>query len=157
MDRMSYNVSTITSMNNIKFTIEQEKDNKLAFLDVQVTRRETRLSTAVYRKPTQIDHYIPFHSHHHQRTITRVLRCMRNRAHQICDSTSEESELQHLQSVFQANGFPEDLVKKTLSHRPHPGSSSEPADGDPLKIMCLPYVQGLSEKLERVCTPLGSR
>ena len=28
---------------------------------------------------------------------------------------------------------------------------------DPLRIMCLPYVQGLSEKLERVCTPLGVR
>ena len=26
---------------------------------------------------------------------------------------------------------------------------------DPPKTMCLPYVQGLSEKLERVCTSLG--
>ena len=24
-----------------------------------------------------------------------------------------------------------------------------------MRIMCLPYVQELSEKLERVCTPLG--
>ena len=37
---------------NIKFTIEQEEGNKLTFLDVQVTRRESRLSMAVYRKPT---------------------------------------------------------------------------------------------------------
>ena len=141
---------------NIKFTIEQEKDNKLAFLDVQVTRRETRLSTAVYSKHTHTDRYIPFHSHHHHRTIMGVLRCMRNRAHQICDSTSEEPELQHLQSVLQANSFPEDLVKKTLSCRPHLAHpSSEHADEDPPMIMCLPYIQGLSEKLERVCSPLG--
>ena len=79
---------------------------------------------------------------------------MRNRAHQICDSTSRKPELQHLQSVFQANGFPEDLVKKTLSRQPKL-TPPEPADEDPLRIMCLPYVQGLSEKLERVCTPLG--
>ena len=105
---------------NIKFTIEHEKENKLAFLDVLVTRSETRLCTGVYRKPTHTDRYIPFHSHHHRRTITGVLRCMHNRAHRICDSTSRKPEFQQLQSVFQANGFPEDLVKKTLSRRPHP-------------------------------------
>ena len=26
---------------------------------------------------------------------------------------------------------------------------------EPPKILCLPYVRGLSEKVERVCTPLG--
>ena len=66
-----------------------------------------------------------------------------------------ESELQHLQIVFQANGFPKDAVKKKLSRQPHPTSHpSEPTGEDPLWIMCLPYVQILSEKLERVCTPL---
>ena len=47
-------------------------------------------------------------------------------------------------------------MKKTLSRRPHPTlPPSEPTGEDPLRIMCLPYVQELSEKLERVCTPLG--
>ena len=55
---------------NIQFTIEEEKDGKLAFLDVQVTRSSDGLSTSVYRKPTHTDRYIPFHSHHHQRTTT---------------------------------------------------------------------------------------
>ena len=72
---------------NINITLEQENDNKPAFLDVQVTRSETRLSTGVYQKPTNMNCYIPFHSHHHQRTTTGVLRCMHSRAHQICDST----------------------------------------------------------------------
>ena len=79
--------------NNIKFTIEHEKESKLAFLDVQVTRSDTRLSTGVYRKPTHTDRYIPFHSHYHQRTITGALRCMRDRANRICDSTSKQPEL----------------------------------------------------------------
>ena len=59
---------------NIKFTIEHEKENKLTFLDVQVTRSNTRLCTGVYRKPTHTDCYIPFHSHYHQRTITRGIK-----------------------------------------------------------------------------------
>ena len=47
-------------------------------------------STSVYRKPTHMDRYIPFHSHSHQRTITSVLRCMRDMPNKICDSTSEQ-------------------------------------------------------------------
>ena len=141
---------------NIKFSMEHEKKNRLAFLDVLVIRSKTRLCTGVYCKPTLTDCYIPFHSRHHRRTITGVLRCMHNWAHQICDSTSGKPEFQHLQSVFQANGFPEDLVKKTLFCRPYPTPPpSEPTGEEPLRIMCLPYVQGRSEKLERVCTPLG--
>ena len=62
-----------TQHRNIKFTVEHERENKLAFLDVQVTRINNRLTTSVYRKPTHTDRYIPFHSHHHQRTVTGVL------------------------------------------------------------------------------------
>ena len=201
---------------NIQFTVELEEEGRLAFLDVQVSRHDTRLSTAVYRKPTHTDRYIPFHSHHHPRTVTGVLRGMRDRAHRICDSTSKQQELQHLQDVFQANGFPKSLVKKTLSqHGPPPTTevtnddsppnddaeklstathngtlptdshtqeasstdtdnvdppeddapkspSTNPSDEDPPpmeddapKIICLPYVKGISEKIERICTPLG--
>ena len=141
---------------NITFTIEQEKEGKLAFLDVQVTRSLEGLTTSVYRKPTHTDRYIPFHSHHHQRTITGVLRCMRDRAHRICDPTCKKPELQHLQHVFQANGFPKELVRKTLAHQP-PSVTSSGTSNEPPKILCVPYIRGLSEKLERVCTPLGVR
>ena len=114
------------------------------------------LTTLVYRKPTHTDRYIPFHSHHHQRTITGVLRCMRDRAHRICDPSCKEPELQHLQHVFQANGFPKELVRKTLAPQPPSVTSSGTSD-EPPKILCVPYIRGLSEKLERVCTPLGVR
>ena len=144
---------------NIKFTVEHEKENKLAFLDVQVTRTNNRLTTSVYRKSTHTDRYIPFYSHHHQRTVTGVLRCMRDRANKICDPTSEQKEFQHLQAVFQANGFPAELVRKTLSHQTRP-TPPQPVHEDPTesrKIMCLPYIRGLSERIERICTPLGEK
>ena len=141
---------------NIQFTIEEEKDGKLAFLDVQVTRSPDGLITSVYRKPTHTDRYIPFHSHHHQRTTTGVLRCMRDRAHQICSNTNREPELERLKEVFQANGFPEDLMTKTLTFHSTPAPIPEPGQ-EPVKTLCTPYICGLSEKLERVCTSLGVR
>ena len=68
---------------NIHFTMEEENECTLSFLDVLITRSSTSLFTSVYRKPTHTERYIPFNSHHHPKTITGVLRCMKNRAPRI--------------------------------------------------------------------------
>ena len=55
------------------------------------------------------------------------------------------------------NGFPEALVKKTLAAQPQPHTepSTSPPEEDVPKVLCTPYVKGLSEKIEKICTPLG--
>ena len=87
-------------------------------------------------------------------TITGVLGCMQERAHRICDTTHKKPKLQHLQHVFQATGFPQDLVSDTLAHQPLAVTPSGSTSDEPPKILCVPYIRGLSE---RVCTPLGVR
>jgi hypothetical protein len=57
-------VSTLLSLLNsqnpsIKFTCEEEVDGSLPFLDVRVTRRDSRLEFKVYRKPTNTQRCIP--------------------------------------------------------------------------------------------------
>ena len=76
---------------------------------------------------------------------------MRDRALQICSITLKEPELRRLKEVFQANGFPEDLVRKTLASHSAPVPHAEPRQ-QPTETLCTPYVRGLSvtEKLERV-------
>lgn len=65
--------------------------------------------------------------------------------------------MDHLNQVFQANGFPEGLVKKTLAARPPP--CSEPSETqqqhDAPNVLCTPYIKSLSERIEKVCAPLG--
>ena len=36
----------------ISFTIENEKDNRTSFLDVNIIRGQLKFTTSVYRKPT---------------------------------------------------------------------------------------------------------
>ena len=134
----------------IQFTVEEEKDDQLPFLDVLVTKEGGRLLTSVYRKPTHTERYIPYHSHHHPRTTTGVLRCMRDRARNICHPTKMQQEMDHLNQVFQANGFPENLVKKTLTTPEEKSPEPEKLDDAP-KILCTPYIRGLSENIEKVC------
>ena len=129
---------------NIQFTVEEEKDGKLALHDVQVTRSLEGLLTSVYRKPTHTDRYIPFHSYHHQRTTTGILRCMRDRALQICSNITREPEMRCLKEGFQAKGC------RHSTPPPPPAARQESS-----KTLCTPYIHGLSEKLEKVCSALG--
>ena len=36
----------------MSFTIESEKQNRISFLDVQISREDKTFTTSVYRKPT---------------------------------------------------------------------------------------------------------
>ena len=51
---------------NIQFTIEQEQDGHIAFLDVEISRKQDgTLACIVYRKPTHTDRYLNNRSFHH--------------------------------------------------------------------------------------------
>ena len=65
-DRLqSIQVHLNTQHLKIQFTVEEEKDDQLPFLDVLVTKEGGRLLTSVYWKPTHTERYvrtyIPYH------------------------------------------------------------------------------------------------
>ena len=47
---------------NIKFTMEEESNGELAFLDTLLKRNNGKIS--VYRKPTHTDQYLNYSPHH---------------------------------------------------------------------------------------------
>ena len=49
---------------SIKFTVEQEVDNAIPFLDVLIIRNNGQLTTKAYRKPTHTTRYLNFNSCH---------------------------------------------------------------------------------------------
>ena len=51
-----------TCHQNMSFSFEREKDGKLSFLDVNVSRQEGHFVTTVYRKPTLSGVYMHFES-----------------------------------------------------------------------------------------------
>ena len=101
----------------IKFTVEQEVDGNLPFLDVMVVHdKDTKqFSFKVYRKPTHTENYIHFYSQHSESVKRNVVVNMFLRAFKICDPIFINEEITHLFSTFEKIGYPLHFIKNCLS------------------------------------------
>ena len=102
---------------NIKFTHETEQDNKIAFLDVLLTKREDgNIETSVYRKPTNNSIYIHWNAFGPRQWKTGTLYGIVRRAYEICSTEeSRKKELEFISDVFtRINGYPQYLLTNIL-------------------------------------------
>ena len=92
---------------HIQFTMEEEQNLSLPFLDVLVIRHDKTLRTQIYRKPTYTDRYLHFDSHHPQHQKLAITKTLHDRAntHNTIPADARH-EATHVLSVLQLNGFP---------------------------------------------------
>ena len=142
---------------SIRFTMETENNNKLAFLDTAVSREpDGRLTTSVYRKPTHTDQYLAYDSHHPQSVKRGIVKCLYERAKRLVTKPSVISEKKkHLSSVLVSNGYPFSFLQK-LTKTGRPNDSTKPATEFKATAV-LPYVKGVSEQLRRSLQQQGVR
>ena len=96
---------------NISFTIENEKDNRMSFLDVNIIREKDKFTTSVYRKPTFSGIYTHFDSFLPSSNKIGLLHTLLYRCFRICsDWTKFHLELVKLTDVFKNNGYPENFI-----------------------------------------------
>ena len=141
---------------SIRFTMETEKDNKLALLDTAVLRDPGgRLTISVYRELTHTDQYLLAYDSHHPQSVKRgIVKCLYERAKRLVTKPSVISEeKKHLSSVLvflflSCRNLPRLENQTTL---PNPPKSSK------LLRAVLPYFKGLSEQLRRCLQQQGVR
>ena len=140
----------------IRFTMETENDNKIAFLDASVSREpDGSLTTSVYRKPTHTDQYLAYDSHHPQSVKHSIVKCLYDRAKRLVTKPSVISaEKKHLSSVLVSNGYPSSFVQKISKARTAP--KKEPV-AEFKSTAVLSYIQGVSEPLRRCLEQQGIR
>ena len=69
---------------NIQFTVDLEKDGTLPVLDTLLWRNDDgSLGVTVYRKPTHMDQYLNFHSHHLIHVKWGLVKCLFGRVRNI--------------------------------------------------------------------------
>lgn len=138
---------------SIQFTMEKERDNQLAFLDVLITRTECRFKTSVYRKPTFTGQYLNFDSHHPYSVKHGIVRCLQHRAQTISsDSHTYHQEMTRLKNTLRRNNYPDSILSTKGNNRVR-----EENDSQKPPTVCLPYMRGVSEKIQKVCAPYNIR
>ena len=163
----SNNVSTFTEhINNInpaiKFTIEREKEGKIAMLDTLVHRQENgTLITTVYRKPTHTDQYLAFDSHHplqHKLGVTRTL--MHRAKTVVTHEKDREVETKHLKDALKTCGYGDwtfQVAQATMTNKIKDQRQSKRDHNKTVgrPFITIPYIRGTSEALRRVFNKHG--
>nr|VZI24285.1 unnamed protein product [Spirometra erinaceieuropaei] len=137
---------------DIQFTMEEEENNQLAFLDILVCRKDCgELKTKVFRKATNTMQVLNFKCNHpisHKRSCVRTL--YRRVAAHCSEPEDKIAEVQYLRHVFEANGYPRNLVDRCIRKR-----DERPNRTDTKSWRALPYVKNVSEAVGGLLAPLG--
>ena len=137
---------------SIQFTMEKEEDRSLAFLDVLLKRKEDGfLETLVYRKSTHTNRYLQYNSHHPTCVKKGLVKCLFNRSREVTIGQSRTDEEDFLFDVLRGNGYSNAFVKKSLT--PSRVNQLDP----PRDTISIPYVEGLSEDISRICRKFNIR
>ena len=101
---------------NIKFTYEQENNNRLPFLDVLFIRDDEKINTTVFRKDTYNDLYLYWDSFSPISWKRGTLKLLISRTYMICSNQSLlEKELKHLKNTFhKKNGYPLCMINQVM-------------------------------------------
>ncbi|BHF77522.1 hypothetical protein SprV_0602062900 [Sparganum proliferum] len=138
---------------DIQFTMEEENNNQLPFLDVNVARTVSgRIRTTVYRKATNTRRILQFRSNHpigHKRSCVRTL-FQRVQTH-CSDDDGKKEEAKYLHSLFTANGYPRSFIRECRRKTTRQRSVGE----KPKFWLAIPYVKNVSEATARILNPFG--
>ncbi|XP_044760198.1 uncharacterized protein LOC123317657 [Coccinella septempunctata] len=154
---------TLTVFNSfdqhIKFTVEEETDNGVPFLDTKVVRcTDNVIKLDWYQKPTSSGRYIHYKSNHSWSVKTNLIKGMFKRVKNICHPDFLKSAEERLLNIFEDNGYPRMFLERCLHALPldlsEDGSpTEEPATTDqnePIKYVSLPLLPSLTRKLTNI-------
>ena len=134
---------------HIKFTMEVEENNFLPFLDVLLTRKTNgTIARQVFRKRTHRDKYLQVDSHHHPSQKLGILNTLATRAIRIADKEHINGELKHLRIVLKNNGYDNRDITRAFNKARDP--KERILDNVNESIMVLPYIQGTTDRMEKI-------
>ena len=107
----------------------------------------------MYRKPTFTGQYLNFNSHHPYTVKKGIVRCLQYRAKSIsCDTDAYQEEMISLRHNLYRYNYPECITSA-------PRNLDERIEDNTRKLatVCLRYVKGLAERIQKICSPYDIR
>ena len=141
----------LNSMNeNIKYTVEPEQDNTLAFLDTCVCLNDDgSTKVKIYRKATHTDQYLNWDSNRHLEHKRSVVRTLLQRTENLITKEEDKNtEVDHIKKVLKANGYKTWMFNTTQPMRRKENTTIETSRRQ--HAIGLPYISKLSEQVARI-------
>ena len=141
---------------HIRFTKEEEENNRLPSLDLQmnVNRKEKRVKFSVHYKETNTNITIKKQSNHTERTKQGVIRGYSERARAYCDPEYLQNELVNIQQIFEDNGYPKKEIEAAMKDRVTK-TPQEDEEKHVRGMVVLPNIHGFSQQLNRIIRKHG--
>ncbi len=156
--KLTEHLNSIDPTGNIKFTHEEESQGKIPFLDTLIVRKsDGSLKLLVYRKKTHTDQYLNFQSQHPLHQKLGVIRTLMDRMESVVteDQDKRDEEIK-IREAMKDCGYPKwsiDRVKQQMSEKPSKNTKpkkSKESETPSKGMVVIPYVEGVSEKIQRV-------
>ena len=114
----------------IKFTKEEEEDNKLSALDLEmnVNRKRKIVKFNMHYKTTNTNITLKKQSNHQENTKKGVIKGYGDRARALCDPQYLQGELQNIEDVFVENGYSRKEVQNAMKERQPAQDNTEEGD-----------------------------
>lgn len=133
----------------IKLTMEDEKDNKLAYLDALIIRHGNLLRTDWYQKSTSSGRLINFHSKHPRRTIINTATNFIKRVLTISDKEFHKTNRDKIRKILTMNDFPKRTIEDLLRRSRIPKNiDKEQETTTPTIYKTMTFIPGFSERLQ---------
>ena len=98
---------------NTKFTMEEESNGTLAFLDTLLKRNNGEISIFVYWKPTHTNQHLHYSSHHQTSCKESVVSYLSNRSYSIITFKADlHKENVRIKQVLKKNECQESIISK---------------------------------------------
>lgn len=139
----------------LQFTIEKEENKEICFLDFRLIRKDNHLQYTWYTKPSWTGRYLNYNAELPAKYKKSVVSGLVTRA--IC-FTNPENRPEQIKKVIQTlknNDYPDSLIHSNIKQQTHNSyhikSKNKQLD---TTIRCpLPYVKGLTEKIQHILKP----
>ena len=117
----SFHDSLTSIHQHISFTIEQESNSQLPFLDTLISRDNRKLLVDIYRKPTHTDRYLDFHSHHDRKHKISTAKTLLHRALNLPNMQAGKTcETARVCAALHSNGYPKKIAADVIRKKVRP-------------------------------------
>ena len=94
-----------------------EENNKLAFLDVLVEKKDDQVVTSIFRKKTFTGLYQRWDSFSPEQIKINLIHMLVHRALRICTKSKLEEELGKIRNILLSNGYPSEIIDRNIKQK----------------------------------------